>query len=98
MLFGSPQAAHCVRYVTEHLAKSVAECHTPAGKSDTDHVDRLATELRYEPCSPTSPLATRLLHAIPERFHWRQALDKALARTEGPNSSATIVTPERKAM
>ncbi|MFB7907478.1 replication initiator [Kitasatospora sp. NPDC056076] len=173
VLVGSPQAARCVRYLTKYLTKSVAECHTPAGESETDHVDRLAAELRYEPCSPTcanwllyglqpqnahpglrpgacrsrahkrehlgyggrrvlvsrkwsvktltdhraerrtwvlevlgdtasrvepnryvwepvrpgdpdmSPLATRLLRAVAERVRWRQALDEALARSEG---------------
>ncbi len=187
VLVGSPQAARCVRYLTKYLTKSVAECHTPTGTTESNHVDRLAAELRHEPCSPTcanwllhgiqpknahpalrpgacrsrahkrehlgyggrrvlvsrkwsgktltdhrterrtwvldvlgdtaartephrylwepvrpgdpdmSPLATRLLRAVAERVRWRQALDEALARAEGPLSPAPAVTPEGKA-
>ncbi|MFE3499606.1 replication initiator [Kitasatospora sp. NPDC059160] len=68
VLVGSPQAARCVRYLTKYLTKSVAECHTPAGESETGHVDRLATELRYEPCSPTC--ANWLLYGLqPKNAH-----------------------------
>ncbi|MEK2490691.1 replication initiator [Kitasatospora purpeofusca] len=68
VLVGSPQAARCVRYLTKYLTKSVAECHTPTGTTESDHVDRLAAELRHEPCSPTC--ANWLLHGIqPKNAH-----------------------------
>ncbi|WTA54939.1 hypothetical protein OIP63_30955 [Kitasatospora purpeofusca] len=68
VLVGSPQAARYVRYLTKYLTKSVAECHTPTGTTESDHVDRLAAELRHEPCSPTC--ANWLLHGIqPKNAH-----------------------------
>ncbi|WP_441245594.1 replication initiator [Kitasatospora sp. McL0602] len=68
VLIGSPQAARCVRYLTKYLTKSVAECHTPAGAPELDHVDRLAAELRWEPCAPTC--ANWLLYGVqPKNAH-----------------------------
>ncbi|MFD7984859.1 replication initiator [Kitasatospora indigofera] len=187
VLVGSDQAGRCIRYLTKYLTKSVAECHSATTATEADHIDRLAAELRWEPCSPTcanwllygiqprgahpglhagncrarahkrehlgyggrrvlvsrkwsgktladhraerrawvldvlgdtatrpdptrylwalvrpgdpdaTPLATRLLRAVSERVRWRQALDQALARVEGPALPTSGTTPERKA-
>jgi hypothetical protein len=58
----SVEADRAVRYLTKYLTKTIAHTHTPVDPDtgrpvETDarrtaHVDRLAEELRYTPCSP----------------------------------------------
>jgi hypothetical protein len=45
--------ARCIGYLTKYLTKQLGDCHHPATDAQSDHVDRLAEALRYEPCSPT---------------------------------------------
>nr|WP_308207861.1 replication initiator [Actinomadura madurae] len=49
----SPQSRKLIGYLTKYLIKGVAECHTAQTAAQREHADRMAEELRYEPCSPT---------------------------------------------
>lgn len=53
VMAGSPDADRCIGYLTKYLVKNVADCHEEATPAQSDHADRLAEALRYEPCSPT---------------------------------------------
>ncbi|MDI2130823.1 replication initiator [Yinghuangia seranimata] len=52
VLVRSRDARRCIGYLAKYLNKSVHECHEPDSDAQRDHVDRLAEELRFEPCSP----------------------------------------------
>ena len=54
VLAGTPEAKRRIRhYLTKYLTKSIGECHQAETDRQRAHVERLAEELRYEPCSPT---------------------------------------------
>jgi hypothetical protein len=53
VLVGSKDASRCIGYLTKYLTKNVADCHTPGTDAQARHAERLASTLRYEPCSPT---------------------------------------------
>jgi hypothetical protein len=53
VLAGSRDSARCIGYLTKYLTKQIADCHQAASPAQQAHTDRLAAELRYEPCSPT---------------------------------------------
>jgi hypothetical protein len=49
----SPESRKLIGYLTKYLVKGVAECHEAETDAERQHVERMAEELRYEPCSPT---------------------------------------------
>ncbi|MFC7731081.1 replication initiator [Actinomadura keratinilytica] len=54
VMAGTPEANRRIRhYLTKYLTKSISECHQAETDRQRAHVERLAEELRYEPCSPT---------------------------------------------
>jgi hypothetical protein len=53
VLAGSRDAARCIGYLTKYLTKQLGHCHQAATDAQEAHAERLADELRYEPCSPT---------------------------------------------
>ncbi|WP_352231489.1 replication initiator [Actinomadura sp. NBRC 104425] len=54
VMAGTPEAKRRIRhYLTKYLTKSISECHQAETDRQRAHVERLAEELRYEPCSPT---------------------------------------------
>jgi hypothetical protein len=53
VLAGSKDSARCIGYLTKYLTKHVADCHQAQTDAQRAHADRLASALRYEPCSPT---------------------------------------------
>jgi hypothetical protein len=50
---GSKDSARCVGYLTRVPDQTARRLPPPRDGRATDHVDRLAKALRYEPCSPT---------------------------------------------
>ncbi|WP_433437001.1 replication initiator [Nonomuraea sp. CA-141351] len=53
VLAGSPDADHCIRYLSKYLTKSLGE--TLDGQAQREHAARFVDALRYEPCAPTCP-------------------------------------------
>jgi hypothetical protein len=57
LLAGTPGAERAIGYLCKYLTKSIAATHTPDDEDHspavTAHIDRLAEEVRWQPCSPT---------------------------------------------
>jgi hypothetical protein len=53
VLAGSRDAKGCIGYLTKYLTKQISRCHQADTDAQADHVARLLSALRYEPCSPT---------------------------------------------
>jgi hypothetical protein len=53
VIAGSPNASRCIGYLTKYLTKQLADCHHADTNAEHAHTERLATALRFEPCSPT---------------------------------------------
>jgi len=66
---GTEQAGGALRYLVKYLTKAVADCHTTTPTTAAAlHVERLAAELRWQPCS--SRCANWLLYGVqPEHAH-----------------------------
>ncbi|WP_129668561.1 replication initiator [Phytoactinopolyspora endophytica] len=58
VLAGTPQADYAIGYLTKYLTKSISGDIDDAGEISAArqaHIDRLADEVRWLPCSPTCP-------------------------------------------
>jgi hypothetical protein len=54
-VLGGPQADKLIGYLTKYLTKNVDACHRVETTRQAAHLDRLAAELRFTPCSPRCP-------------------------------------------
>ncbi|MGH3504072.1 MAG: replication initiator [Nocardioidaceae bacterium] len=53
VLAGTKDSERCIGYLAKYLTKQAGDCHQAETPEQADHVDRLMTTLRFEPCSPT---------------------------------------------
>jgi hypothetical protein len=51
----SEKSGKCLGYLVKYLTKDIAEVYEPDGYAQRAHVERLAEELRYEPCCENCP-------------------------------------------